>query len=111
MAIRIVDAENQLLPEETVGQLQVKGEAVFPGYYKAPKVNQEVFVSDGWFNTGDLGFVASGCLVITGRAKEIIIINGVNYYNGEIEAVVEEVAGGKSLLHRCLCRPRCLHHQ
>ncbi len=93
VAIRIVDDENRILPEDTVGRLQVKGLAVFPGYYKAPEANLEVFLSDGWFNTGDLGFISEGCLVITGRAKETIIINGANYYNGEIEAVVEEVSG------------------
>ncbi|MGH2415374.1 MAG: KR prefix domain-containing protein, partial [Microcystaceae cyanobacterium] len=48
---------------------------------------------DGWFNTGDLGFLHQGCLTITGRTKNIIIINGVNYYSHEIEEVVEAVAG------------------
>lgn len=93
VAIRIVDAQGTVLPEETVGALQVKGAAVSPGYYKNPEVNQEVFLADGWFNTGDLGFIANGHLVLSGRAKETIIINGANYYNHEIEAVVEEVEG------------------
>lgn len=89
--IRIVDKENSLLSEDTIGCLQVKGEAVFAGYYKNPEVNKEVFVEDSWFNTGDLGFISNGHLVVTGRAKETIIINGANYYNHEIEAVVEEI--------------------
>ena len=93
VSMRIVDDKNRPLSENTVGLLQVKGDAVFPGYYKAPEVNKEVFLEDGWFNTGDLGFISQGCLVITGRAKETIIINGNNYYSSEIEAVVEEVEG------------------
>ena len=93
ISIRIVDSENILLPEDTVGRFQVKGEAVSPGYYKAPEVNSEVFLETGWFDTGDLGFISKGNLVLTGRAKETIIINGANYYNREIEAVVEEVEG------------------
>jgi acyl-CoA synthetase (AMP-forming)/AMP-acid ligase II/thioesterase domain-containing protein/NAD(P)-dependent dehydrogenase (short-subunit alcohol dehydrogenase family)/acyl carrier protein len=93
VSIRIVDSENSLLLEDTIGYLQVKGDAVSPGYYKNPEVNQEVFLADGWFNTGDLGFISNGHLVVTGRAKETIIINGANYYNHEIEAAVEAVEG------------------
>ena len=93
VVIRIVDNDNAVLPEDTIGCLQVKGDTVFPGYYKNPEANQEAFLVDGWFNTGDLGFICNGQLVITGRVKETIIINGVNYYSHEIEAVVEEIEG------------------
>ena len=91
VSIRIVDQENSLLPEETIGHLQVKGDPVSPGYYKNPEANQEAFLKDGWFKTGDLGFISNGHLVITGRSKETIIINGVNYYSHEIETVVEAI--------------------
>lgn len=91
--IRIVDDQNVVVPEDTIGYLQVKGEAVFSGYYNNPAANDGIFTADGWFNTGDLGFLANGHLVVTGRAKETIIINGANYYNHEIEAVVEELEG------------------
>lgn len=91
VTIRIVDKDNSVLSEDTIGYLQVKGDAVFSGYYKNPEANKEVFVEDGWFNTGDLGFISNNHLVVTGRAKETIIINGANYYNHEIEAVVEEI--------------------
>ena len=91
--IRIVNEQNSLLPEETIGHLQVKGNAVFDGYYKNSQANQEVFVEDGWFNTGDLGFITDKHLVITGRAKETIIVNGANFYSHEVEAAVEEVTG------------------
>jgi acyl-CoA synthetase (AMP-forming)/AMP-acid ligase II/thioesterase domain-containing protein/NAD(P)-dependent dehydrogenase (short-subunit alcohol dehydrogenase family)/acyl carrier protein len=93
MSMRIVDSENALVQEGQIGYLQVKGNAVTSGYYKNPEVNQEVFLDDGWFNTGDLGFLSNGHLVVTGRAKETIIVNGANYYTHEIEAVVEEVEG------------------
>jgi acyl transferase domain-containing protein/aryl carrier-like protein len=48
-------------------------------------------LADGWFDTGDLGFISEDQLVLTGRAKESIIINGANFYNSEIEAAVEEI--------------------
>jgi hypothetical protein len=91
VSIRIVDDENNLLPSETIGHFQVKGAAVSPGYYKNSEANQAAFLADGWFETGDLGFISEDQLVLTGRAKESIIINGANFYNSEIEAAVEEI--------------------
>src|SRR5712691_6415080 len=91
ISLRIVDAQNQVVSEDTIGRLQVKGLTVTSGYYQNPTLNQEVFTDDGWFITGDLGILHEGRLTITGREKDVIIINGVNYYGHEIEAVVEEV--------------------
>ncbi|MGV0104579.1 SDR family NAD(P)-dependent oxidoreductase [Nostoc sp. DSM 114160] len=91
ITIRIVDNNNSVLKEDTIGRLQVKGDAVSPGYYNNHDANSQSFLKEGWFDTGDLGFIANGQLVVTGRAKETIIINGANYYSHEIEAVVEEI--------------------
>jgi amino acid adenylation domain-containing protein len=91
--IRITDQDNQLLPEGVIGRLQIKGQVVTPGYFNNPAANQEAFVGDGWFNTGDLGFILNGRLTLTGREKEIIIIHGANFYCYEIEDVVNGVAG------------------
>jgi acyl-CoA synthetase (AMP-forming)/AMP-acid ligase II/thioesterase domain-containing protein/NAD(P)-dependent dehydrogenase (short-subunit alcohol dehydrogenase family)/acyl carrier protein len=88
ISIRIVDNKGCPIQEDIIGQLQVKGNAVSPGYYKNPEASEESFLPEGWFNTGDLGFISNGHLVITGRAKETIIINGANYYSHEIEDVV-----------------------
>lgn len=93
MSIRIVDQDNQLKREGQIGRLQVKGEALMAGYYKNPSANSESFVGDGWFNTGDLGFLREGALTLTGREKDIIILNGKNHFNYEIEAIIEEVFG------------------
>ncbi|NJO78292.1 MAG: AMP-binding protein [Cyanobacteria bacterium RM1_2_2] len=92
VSLRIVDAENHLVAEGTIGRLQVRGETVMQGYYNRPDLNQQVFV-DGWLDTGDLGYLNAGRLTITGRQKEVIIINGVNYYNHDIEAAVEALSG------------------
>jgi surfactin family lipopeptide synthetase A len=93
VSIRVVDPNNQVVREGKVGRLQIKGTTVTTGYYNNPELNQEVFTSDGWFDTGDLGFILNGKMTITGRAKDIIIIHGINYNNVEIEAIVEEVEG------------------
>ncbi len=92
-SLRIVDAHDNLVAEEKIGRLQVKGTTITRGYYKNEELNHEAFSPDGWFNTGDLGFLKDGCLTITGRTKDVIIINGINFYSHEIEGVVEEVRG------------------
>ncbi len=76
MSIRIVDQDNQLKRERQIGRLQVKGPDLMDGYYLNPTANSESFVGDGWFNTGDLGFLQDGVLTLTGREKDMIILNG-----------------------------------
>jgi acyl-CoA synthetase (AMP-forming)/AMP-acid ligase II/NADP-dependent 3-hydroxy acid dehydrogenase YdfG/acyl carrier protein len=93
ISIRITDAQDQPVAEETTGRLQVKGVSVLSEYYKNPEINQESFTKDGWFITGDIGFLKDGRLTITGREKDVIIVNGANYYSHEIESVVEEIEG------------------
>lgn len=93
VTIRVVDRENSVLPENTIGRLQVCGNNVSPGYYNNPEANVEAFLEDGWFETGDLGFISDGHLVVTGRVKEMLIINGANYYSKAIEMAVETVQG------------------
>src|SRR4029434_3815578 len=90
-AMRIVDERGQVVEELVVGRVQFQGPSVTSGYLNNPALNKEAFTEDGWFNTGDIGYMDNGCLVITGRDKDDIIINGVNYYSHEIEAVVEAV--------------------
>ncbi len=85
--------ENQLLPEGVIGRFQIKGAVITPGYLHNEKANKDAFVGDGWFNSGDLGFIVGGRLTLTGREKEIIIIRGANFYCYEIEDVVNRVDG------------------
>ncbi|MEM9567496.1 MAG: AMP-binding protein, partial [Cyanobacteria bacterium P01_E01_bin.34] len=91
--LRIVNDAGEVVSEGVIGQLQLKGPSVTSGYFRRPDANREAFTEDGWFTTGDLGFLRQGSLTITGRLKDIIIINGFNYYSHEIEAAVEELDG------------------
>ncbi|GAA2563470.1 hypothetical protein GCM10010435_39430 [Winogradskya consettensis] len=81
------------LPERHIGRLQVRSERVLPGYLHNPEANREAFPDGDWFDTGDLAFVHEGRMTITGRAKEVIIVNGVHYFCHEIEDAVGEVDG------------------
>ncbi|MCY7765553.1 non-ribosomal peptide synthetase [Bacillus inaquosorum] len=90
-SMRIVNDQNEVVEEGEIGRFQVSGLSVTSGYYRRPDLNESVFTEDGWFETGDLGFLRNGRLTITGRTKDAIIINGINYYSHAIESAVEEL--------------------
>lgn len=94
-SIRIVDKQQNILPECTIGELQITGEILSEGYYRNDMANS-AFHADGWFSTGDLGFIQNSRLYITGRERETIIIRGQNFFCHEIEAVLNKVQGIKS---------------
>ena len=91
--IRIADGRGKTLPELVIGLFQIRGAVTTPGYLNNPEANAEAFVGEGWFNTGDLGYMHDGRLTITGRMKEMIIVRGANLYCYEIEAVINETEG------------------
>lgn len=90
---RIVDNDDVKLADGCVGNIQIHGENITKGLYQDPDATQELFTDDGWLRTGDCGICAEGELVITGRAKDIIIVNGQNYYPHDIEEVVAKLEG------------------
>ncbi len=92
-SLRIVDPQPGYGDGLAVGRLQVRGQSVTRGYFQNEDANRDAFSADGWLDTGDLGFLRDGALIVVGRAKDSVIINGLNLYSHEIEAVVEEVAG------------------
>ena len=103
-ALRVVGDADEELAEGTVGHIQIRGENVTAGYFEAPEINAASFTADGWLRTGDLGLIDSGELVVTGRAKEIIFVNGQNYYPHDIEAIAHAAPGlelGKAAAAGC----------
>jgi len=99
MAVKITDEANAALPPGHIGLVQIRGGSVTSGYYLDDEANRSALTGDGWLNTGDLGFLTEpGELVITGREKDIIFSNGLNYYPHDIEAValqLQELELGK----------------
>ncbi|MCK5724272.1 MAG: non-ribosomal peptide synthetase, partial [Gammaproteobacteria bacterium] len=90
--VRIADKEN-ILADETVGSIQISGPNVTQGYYKNEEANHATITSDGWLDTGDLGFIYKDELIITGRAKDIIFANGLNYYPHDLEDLLLNIDG------------------
>ena len=89
--LRITDDNGNLVKKGEIGKIECKGDTVLSGYYKNPKANGESFTEDGFFITGDLGYIEGTDITLTGRSKEIIIVNGLNYYVQDIESVVNEM--------------------
>jgi len=88
--VKIVNEVGESMPSGNIGEILLKGWVIMSGYYKEPKLTQEV-IKDGWLYTGDLGYLDdSGFLHITGRKKEVIIVGGLNVYANEVEFVLQE---------------------
>lgn len=85
--VRICDEEMNSVPDLVIGKIQIKGDNVTQGYYNNSLATEKLLTHDGWVNTGDLGFIMNGKLVVTGREKDIIFINGKNVYPHDIERV------------------------
>ncbi|HUL17860.1 MAG TPA: non-ribosomal peptide synthetase [Steroidobacteraceae bacterium] len=91
--VRIADDADRELPEDRIGHVHITGENVTQGYFEDPAANAAAFSADGWLRTGDLGLFHQGGLYISGRAKEIIFVNGQNYYPHDLEALVQRAPG------------------
>jgi acyl-CoA synthetase (AMP-forming)/AMP-acid ligase II/aryl carrier-like protein len=92
-ALRIAGDDDTSLPDGTIGHIHIRGENVTAGYFQEPAINAAAFTSDGWLRTGDLGLVLDGEIYITGRAKEILFVNGQNYYPHDLEAIAQRAPG------------------
>jgi acyl-CoA synthetase (AMP-forming)/AMP-acid ligase II/acyl carrier protein len=93
VAIRLVDDSDNELAAGKVGNIQLRGASVTERIYGDPETTSALFTADGWLRTGDCGVFVDGQLVITGRAKDIIIVNGQNYYPHDIEEIAATVDG------------------
>lgn len=94
MQVRVVDpASGEVLTERRVGEIQVAGTSLSAGYHNDPEATAASRTADGWLCTGDLGYLVDGELVVTGRAKDVIIIAGRNIYPDEVERAASRAEG------------------
>lgn len=89
--IRVVDGDKNPLSERHVGEIAIKSDYMLTEYYRRPDL--QPFTPDGWFLTGDMGYIADGEVYIAGRYKDLIINAGKNVYPQDIEAIVNGVDG------------------
>jgi fatty-acyl-CoA synthase len=94
MEIRICDPDtHRVRSDREVGELQIRGTSVTPGYFRRPDATAALFTPDGWLRTGDLGYLVEGQLVVCGRMKDLIIVGGRNVWPEDIERAVGQVDG------------------
>jgi acyl-CoA synthetase (AMP-forming)/AMP-acid ligase II/acyl carrier protein len=91
--IRLTDDADRPVGEGIVGNIQLRGASVTERIYGDADATAALFTADGWLRTGDCGALVEGELVITGRTKDIIIVNGQNYYPHDIEEIIAEIDG------------------
>lgn len=89
-AVQVLNANGETLPPRHVGEIAIRSNCMLKGYYRRPELRP---FQDGWYHTGDRGYLADGELYVIGRSKDLIINAGKNIYPQDIEAVVNEVPG------------------
>ena len=95
--LEIRDSEGNLLGERHAGRILVRGPSLMQEYFANPQETSRALSQDGWLDTGDLGYLSGGSLVITGRSKDLILINGRNVWPQDLEwAVEQEIEGLRS---------------
>jgi acyl-CoA synthetase (AMP-forming)/AMP-acid ligase II len=94
LKLRILDANDVDVPVGTEGEIVKTGPGITVGYYRNPAKNEESWTKDGWFRSGDRGYIdAAGRLTISGRSKDMIIHGGANIWPREIEEVLSKHPG------------------
>lgn len=89
--VTICDEQGAKTNDGVVGAICIRGSNVTQGYYNDPEATIQLINTEGWLNTGDLGFTYEGELVVTGRHKDILFVNGQNYYPQDLETIIEEI--------------------
>jgi acyl-CoA synthetase (AMP-forming)/AMP-acid ligase II/acyl carrier protein len=89
--VRVTDDSDTPVDDGVVGHIHIRGENVTTGIYNDPEAGAALFAEGGWLRTGDCGVFVDGELVITGRSKDIIIVNGQNYYPHDIEEIIAQL--------------------
>jgi acyl-CoA synthetase (AMP-forming)/AMP-acid ligase II len=90
--LRVLDENGQDVPAGTVGEIAIQSDCMLTEYYNRPEITAKAFI-DGWYLTGDYGYLSQGELFVTGRKKDMLIIGGKNIYPQDIEAIASEVPG------------------
>ncbi len=92
--VRIADEHGAMVPRGTIGEIEISGPNVFPGYHGLPEATADAFTADGWFRSGDLGYLdPDGYLFISDRLKDMIISGGENIYPAEVENLISDMEG------------------
>jgi len=88
--VEVRDASGKEVPERHIGVIHVRAPSVMSGYFNEQEITAQTLSPDGWLNTGDIGYQTAAGLFITGRKKDLIIINGRNIWPQDLEQIAEQ---------------------
>ncbi len=91
--VQIFSTTGQPLSDRQLGEIGIRGDTLFSGYYERPDLTAACMTQDGWYLTGDLGFTVEGQVYVSGRKKDIIIIQGRNFALSDIEELLQDIPG------------------
>ena len=91
--IMVVDTNGKPVPDRLQGRIRFRGPSATRGYYRNNEATRALIGTDGWLETGDLGYISNGDLFLTGRSKDLIIKGGHNLYPHEAEAIAGKISG------------------
>jgi fatty-acyl-CoA synthase len=90
LEIQVRDKDGKRLKERHVGALHIKGPSLMKGYIDNPEETEKTLFEDGWLNTGDSAYIKNGEIVIVGRNKDMMVINGRNIWPQDLESIVTQ---------------------
>ena len=90
--VKVVDENGNDVPDRVIGELALHSDCMLTGYFNRPDLTKKAF-RDGWYLTGDYGYVSKGEVFVSGRKKDMIIVGGKNIYPQDLEALTYEVPG------------------
>ena len=88
--VEVRDESGEVVPERHIGVIYVRAPSVMSGYFNEPEITAQTLSPDGWLNTGDIGYQTAAGIFITGRKKDLIIINGRNIWPQDLEQIAEQ---------------------
>jgi acyl-CoA synthetase (AMP-forming)/AMP-acid ligase II len=90
--VKVLDENGQEVPDRVIGELALQSDCMLTGYYNRPDATEKAF-HEGWYLTGDYGYMSRGEVFVSGRKKDMIIVGGKNIYPQDLESLTYEVPG------------------
>lgn len=90
--VKVLDNDGNEVPERVIGELAVKSDCMLTSYFRRPDLTEKAF-RDGWYLTGDYGYISNGEVFVSGRKKDMIIVGGKNIYPQDLESLTYEIPG------------------
>jgi fatty-acyl-CoA synthase len=90
--VKVLDDNGNEVPERVIGELTLQSDCMLTGYFNRPDLTEKAF-RDGWYLTGDYGYISNGEVFVSGRKKDMIIVGGKNIYPQDLETLTDEVPG------------------